>query len=106
MCSGIFSLHTAALLPLFNKSVALNTQFHAVQHYLYVVAVQHLLTQLLTSAGCYMQKAITTQSCYLLGFKRAQVLAVQRTTNSATNLITNIKATLSNFLKNILKGSK
>lgn len=53
-----------------------------------------------------MQKALTTQSCYLLDFKRVQGLAAQRTTNSATNLITNSKATLSNFLKNILKGSK
>ncbi len=46
------------MLPLFNKSVALNTQFHAVQHYLYVVTVRHLLTQLLTGAGVLHAKSI------------------------------------------------
>jgi hypothetical protein len=53
-----------------------------------------------------MQKALTTQSCYLLDFKRVRGQAVQRTTNSAANLMTNSKAVLGNFFKHILKGGK
>ena len=53
-----------------------------------------------------MQKVLTTQTCYLLDFKRVQGLAAKHTSNSATNLITKSKAALNNFFKQTLKGSK